>query len=68
MKFRIIAENRTVLGGCMIRPDLLLVHQRTSYIVDVTIAFENRIQAFEEARARKLKPLCGPKTKPPEDV
>lgn len=53
-KFRLIAENRTVIEGCLIRPDLLLVHKDTTYIIDVTIVFENRTQAFEEARARKL--------------
>lgn len=53
-KFRVIAENRTVIEGCMIRPDLLLVQQRTALILDVTVAFENRVQAFQEARARKM--------------
>lgn len=53
-KFRLISENRTVIEGSLIRPDLLLAHKKTAYIIDVTIPFENRAQAFEEARNRKL--------------
>lgn len=54
-KLRLIAENRTVIEGYPLRPDLLLVHQRTAYIVDVTIPFENRAQAFE---GQETCPLC----------
>lgn len=50
---RLIAENREVSEGVHTRPDLLLVHQRTAFIVDESIVFENRRTAFEEARARK---------------
>lgn len=51
---RLVAENREVLEGDHTRPDLLLVQQRTAFIVDVTVVFENRQTAFEEARARKI--------------
>lgn len=52
-KMRLMAEDREVLEGVHTRPDLFLVHQRTAFIVDVTIVFENRRTAFEEAHARK---------------
>lgn len=48
-----VTENREVVEGIHIRPDLLLIKKRTAYIVDVTIVFENRQAAFAEARARK---------------
>lgn len=51
---RIIAEDRDVIENMHIRPDLLLVKQRTAYIIDVYIVFENRKAAFDEARARKM--------------
>lgn len=53
-KVRLQAENREVLEGDHTRPDLLLIDKRTDFIVDVTIAFENRANAFEEARTRKI--------------
>lgn len=35
-KMRLIAEDREILEGVHIRSDLLLVHQRSAYIIDVT--------------------------------
>lgn len=49
-----VAENREVLEGDHTRPGLLLVHQRTAFIVDATIVCEHRQTSFEEARARKI--------------
>lgn len=54
-KMRLVTENREILEGVHIRPDLLLVKQTTAYVIDVTITFENRQTAFDDARARKIE-------------
>lgn len=51
---RLVAQDREVVENLHIRPDLLLVKRRTAFIIDVSIVFENRKLAFEEARTRKM--------------
>lgn len=54
-KFTIIAENQTVVPNLDIRPDLLAVKDNHAFIIDVTIPFENRPEAFTKARETKME-------------
>jgi hypothetical protein len=50
-KFTILAENEAVCGN--LRPDLVIANNTTATIIDITIPFENRLAALEEARREK---------------
>lgn len=50
-RFTILAENQVVEGN--LRPDLVLVKDGNAVILDVTIPFDNRTEAFGEARQAK---------------
>ncbi|GFW78936.1 retrovirus-related Pol polyprotein from type-1 retrotransposable element R2 [Trichonephila clavipes] len=52
-KGTILSENQ-VVGPNRLRPDLVAQIENTIYIIDVTIPFENRKQAFKQARERKV--------------
>ncbi|GFW64851.1 retrovirus-related Pol polyprotein from type-1 retrotransposable element R2 [Trichonephila clavipes] len=52
-KGTILSENQ-VVGPNHLRPDLVAQIDNTIYIIDVTIPFENRKQAFSQARERKV--------------
>ncbi|XP_064462296.1 uncharacterized protein LOC135372753 [Ornithodoros turicata] len=52
MRYSIISENRPV-GDTNLRPDLVLSRGEEAIIVDVTIPFDNRLEAFKAAREEK---------------
>ncbi|GFY44120.1 retrovirus-related Pol polyprotein from type-2 retrotransposable element R2DM [Trichonephila inaurata madagascariensis] len=52
-KGTILSENQ-VVGNNRLRPDLVAQIDKNIYIIDVTIPFENRRQAFSQARERKV--------------
>ncbi|GFY41228.1 retrovirus-related Pol polyprotein from type-1 retrotransposable element R2 [Trichonephila inaurata madagascariensis] len=52
-KGTILSENQ-VVGHNRLRPDLVAQIDNNIYIIDVTIPFENRRQAFSQARERKV--------------
>ncbi|GFW16081.1 retrovirus-related Pol polyprotein from type-1 retrotransposable element R2 [Trichonephila clavipes] len=52
-KGTILSENQ-VVGPNRLRPDLVANVDNKIYIIDVTIPFENRRQAFGQARERKV--------------
>lgn len=51
--FSILSENQRVAGSNL-RPDLVLVKRDACFIVDITVPFDNRLQAFTEARQSKV--------------
>ncbi|KFM61369.1 Retrovirus-related Pol polyprotein from type-1 retrotransposable element R2, partial [Stegodyphus mimosarum] len=60
-KWNIAAENQQVTD-LNLRPDMLLTRERSAIFVDVTVAFDNRMPAFERARRikeDKYAPLAG---------
>ena len=56
-RFTILAENEAVVGN--LRPDLILVKNNKASIIDITIPFDNRMGAFEEARRAKEEKYAG---------
>ncbi|GFR23248.1 retrovirus-related Pol polyprotein from type-1 retrotransposable element R2 [Trichonephila clavata] len=52
-KGTILHENQAI-GPDNLRPDLVALVDGTTYIIDVTIPFENRREAFAQARQRKI--------------
>ncbi|GLV33528.1 hypothetical protein CBL_20257 [Carabus blaptoides fortunei] len=55
MKHRIIARNQGIPGMPGLRPDLVMAKGKTAIIVDVTVAFENRLEALGAARQEKIR-------------
>lgn len=53
-KFHIISENQRTDPEINLRPDLVLVKNNICYIIDVTVPFENRMEAFKTAREMKM--------------
>ncbi|CAL8068543.1 unnamed protein product [Orchesella dallaii] len=53
-EFRVVGEN-TEVDNSHLRPDLVLCKGRDAYIIDVTIPFENRKEAMEEAALLKTQ-------------
>lgn len=51
-RFAIISENQAI-GTQRLRPDLVLRRGNTTLIIDVTIPFDNRLQAFENSTKEK---------------
>ncbi|XP_021935849.1 uncharacterized protein LOC110837721 [Zootermopsis nevadensis] len=52
-KFTIITENEAVQGH--LRPVLIIAKDNKAMIIDITIPFENRMEAIKEARTRKIE-------------
>ncbi|KDR10762.1 hypothetical protein L798_15393, partial [Zootermopsis nevadensis] len=52
-KFTIVTENEAVQGH--LRPDLIIAKDNKAMIIDITIPFENRIEAMKEARQWKIE-------------
>jgi Reverse transcriptase (RNA-dependent DNA polymerase) len=52
-KFRVLAENRPVDDSAL-RPDLVLSKGNEALIIDVTVPYENRPEAFTTARQAKI--------------
>ena len=52
-KFRVLAENRPVDDSAL-RPDLVLCNRESALIIDVTVPYENRPEAFTSARQSKI--------------
>jgi hypothetical protein len=52
-KYTILAENEAVCGN--LRPDLVVANNTTATIIDITVPFENRPAALEEARREKRR-------------
>ena len=50
-RYTVLSENEAVNGN--LRPDLVLVKNNNAIIIDVTVPFENRMDAFCEAREGK---------------
>ena len=48
-------DNQAVVPESRLRPDLLFVKDQTAYIVDVTVPFEKRPEAFTVARQEKIQ-------------
>ena len=59
--FRVIAKNQTV-DDSRLRSDLVIEKDQTAVIIDVTVAFENRRTAFDEARKTKVERYSALKT------
>ena len=58
-KYTVLAENEAVVGT--LRPDLVIVRNGSATVIDVTIPFENRLEALAEARrvkCEKYQPLA----------
>ena len=55
-RFQLLGENR-IVDDTLLRPDLVLINNREkrAIIVDVTIPFENRPEAFKAARDEKME-------------
>ncbi|GFV23115.1 retrovirus-related Pol polyprotein from type-1 retrotransposable element R2 [Trichonephila clavipes] len=53
-KGTVLSENQ-VVGSDGLRPDLVNVIDNTIYIIDVTVPFENRRSAFQQAKQRKIE-------------
>ncbi|XP_050033060.2 uncharacterized protein [Dermacentor andersoni] len=51
-RFTVIAENQ-VVGTTSLKPDLVLARGEEALILDVCCPFENRLQAFQDARKAK---------------
>lgn len=56
-RFTILAENQVVEGN--LRPDLVLVKDGNAVILDITIPFDNKADAFSEARRAKQEKYRG---------
>ena len=57
-----VRKNQTVPGtDSPLRPDLVITNdvERTCHIIDVATPFENRYEAFQQARAEKLNKYAG---------
>jgi hypothetical protein len=52
-KYTNLAENDVVLGN--LRPDLVIVKNNKATIIDITVPFENRMEALNQARLLKLQ-------------
>lgn len=52
VRFTVIAENQ-VVGNTSLKPDLVLARGEEALILDVCCPFENRLQAFQDARKAK---------------
>jgi hypothetical protein len=52
-KYIILAEYETVHGS--LRPDLVIVKNNTTTIIDITVPFENRLEALKQTRLNKLQ-------------
>jgi hypothetical protein len=52
-KFTILAENEVVLGN--LRPDLVIVKSNKATIIDITVPYENMMEALNQARLLKLQ-------------
>jgi diphthamide synthase (EF-2-diphthine--ammonia ligase) len=52
-KYNILAENEVVLGN--LRSDLVIVKNNKATIIDITVPFENRMDALNQARLLKLQ-------------
>ncbi|GFQ73017.1 retrovirus-related Pol polyprotein from type-2 retrotransposable element R2DM [Trichonephila clavata] len=57
-KGTILHENQA-MGPNKLRPDLVALVDGTTYIIDVTIPFENKRTAFYDARQRKIEKYSG---------
>jgi hypothetical protein len=53
-KFRVLAENRPI-DNTGLRPDLVLCSRDEALVIDVTVPYENRPEAFEAARQAKIE-------------
>jgi hypothetical protein len=51
-KHTILAENEVIEGN--LRPDLVIVKNNKATIIDITIPFENRLEALTAARPEKI--------------
>jgi hypothetical protein len=51
-KHTILAENETIQGNQ--RPDLVTVKNNKATIIDITVPFENRVEALTDARQQKI--------------
>jgi hypothetical protein len=51
-KHTILAENEAIEGN--LRPDLVIVKNNKATIIDITIPFENRLEALTTARQQKV--------------
>jgi len=54
-KMTVVGDNQAVVPNSNLRPDLILKHNQTAYIVDVTVPFDNKPEAFTEAREEKIR-------------
>lgn len=56
LKFEVVSENpkKKVNGTQRLRPDLVLRKGNTTLIIDATVPFDNRLQAFRAAAAEKV--------------
>jgi len=54
MKFKFLFENQ-VLGDQGLRPDLVLMKGFNIFVVDVTVPFDNRLEAFKVAAEKSAK-------------
>ncbi|XP_055947154.1 uncharacterized protein LOC129980796 [Argiope bruennichi] len=52
--FTIISENEQV-AGTRLRPDIILEDNRKILVVDITVPFENKREAFDKARQMKIE-------------
>jgi regulator of protease activity HflC (stomatin/prohibitin superfamily) len=52
-KFRVLAENRPVDNSAL-RPDLVLTKGNEALIIDVTVPYQNRPEAFTTVRQAKI--------------
>jgi hypothetical protein len=52
-KYTILAENEVILGN--LKPDLVIVKNNKATIIDITVPFENRMDALNQARLLKLQ-------------
>ncbi|PSN55981.1 hypothetical protein C0J52_02155 [Blattella germanica] len=58
-KYTVLAENEAMVGT--LRPGLVIVRNGSATVIDVTIPFENRLEALAEARrvkCEKYQPLA----------
>ncbi|XP_054720779.1 uncharacterized protein T26G10.4-like [Uloborus diversus] len=58
-KCAVLSVNETVIPGNPLPPDAVIKRGDSIFILDVTIAFENRKAAFEAARTRKIEKYQG---------
>lgn len=52
-KHEVISENQAI-AGTRLRPDLVITKNQRATIIDITIPFDNRLEAFQAAREEKL--------------